>query len=809
MKRSRLLLPLIAALALFPISTAGTTGYQKPPAELAKIVDAPLTPIVRVSPDRSHLLLLERPALPPIRELAEPELRLAGLRINPATHGPSRAASFHGMTLVATSDGRERRVEGLPDEPRIRNVAWSPDGRQVAFTLDLDSSIELWMASVKTSRAMKLAGVAVHDVFPGDPFQWLSSSEALLVRTVPDEKTGVPAESAVPAGPIIQENLGRTTPARTYQDLLRNPHDEALFDYYGDAQLVRVSLDGTVTDLGQRGILREFDSSPDGRFILLQTLRRPYSYLVPHFRFPRRIEVLDSSGELVKRLVDLPLQDEIPLGFGSVPTGMRNVGWRSDAPATLYWVEALDEGNARKAADERDRLFMLEAPFDAEPNVLATIPLRASQVYWGRDGLALISEWWWSDRKARVYAVDPSGGNEAKEVIFDYSFEDRYNDPGTPMTVPNQYGRSVLLLDRDGSFYLTGAGASAEGDRPFLRRYDRKKGKTTEMFRSRSPHYERPIAFLDDRQRVVLTSRESSDEPPNYYARDLRRGSVRALTRIPHPYPELEAVQKEFIQYEREDGVGLSAMLYLPAGYDAESDGPLPAFVWAYPNEYKSADAAGQVQDSPHRFKWISYWGPIPWVTRGYAVFHNTAMPVVGEGDEEPNDSFVNQLNLNARAVIDEGVRRGVVDPERVAIGGHSYGAFMTANLLAHTDMFRAGIARSGAYNRSLTPFGFQAEERTFWEAPEVYFNMSPFMNAGSIDEPILLIHGEADNNSGTFPMQSERLYDALKGLGKTTRLVMLPHESHGYRSYESVMHMMWEMDRWLETYVKTVNSEQ
>ncbi|HUF18993.1 MAG TPA: prolyl oligopeptidase family serine peptidase, partial [Thermoanaerobaculia bacterium] len=704
------------------ISTLGVAAqeYQRPPEVLAQLVDATLTPAVSISPDESTLLLMDRPSLPPISELAEPELRLAGLRINPRTSGPSRSASFNGLRLVDVASARERAVSDLPSAPRIRNASWSPDSRHVAFTIDTPTAVELWILSKTDASARRLGTRAVNQALSGRAFYWLDAN-ALIARLVPGDRGEAPEDSGVPAGPVIQENIGRTAPARTYQDLLQNPHDERLFDHYATSRLATITLDGSTTEIGAPSVIAGFEPSADGRFILLQHLQRPYSYLVPQFRFPRKVEIVDRTGRSIKVIAENPLQEEIPLGFGSVPTDRRSFEWRADQPATLLWVEALDGGDARKEAEWRDRLFTLSEPFDGPPKTLATLPLRFNSVYWGDDDLALVSEGWWTNRKARLYAVDPSRPGTGMKTVFDYSFEDRYNAPGTPLTAANRFGRDTLVLEADNAFYLTGEGGSAEGDRPFLRRYDWQKATTSELFRSSAPHYERPLGFLDATRRQVLTLRESADEPPNYFARDLRRGRVRALTSFPHPYPELKGVKKELIMYPRADGVMLSATLYLPAGYDSKKDGPLPALVWAYPNEFKSADAASQVQDSPHRFKRVSYWGAVPWVTRGYAILDDAAMPIIGEGDVEPNDSFVEQLVMGAKAVIDEGVRRGVVDPDRVAVGGHSYGAFMTGNLLAHSDLFRAGIARSGAYNRSLTPFGFQSEERTYWEAPEVY----------------------------------------------------------------------------------------
>ncbi|MDX1578920.1 MAG: prolyl oligopeptidase family serine peptidase, partial [Gemmatimonadota bacterium] len=586
-----------------------------------------------------------------------------------------------------------------------------------------------------------------------------------------------------------------------YQDLLENPHDEVLFEHYATAQLVRVAVGGDATPLGDPAIIRSANPSPDGRYVLVQATHRPFSYQVPAYRFPNRIEVWDEAGDVGHLVADLPLPDDVPTAFGSVPTGVRAIAWRPDEDAALYWAEAQDGGDAGATAEVRDAVFALAAPFTDEPRRLTDLELRYAGIQWAEEGFALVSESWFSTRQRRTYRFDADDPGEM-ELVFDVQTEDRYNDPGTPVTWMSDRGTRVLVTaDGGDAIWLRGQGASPEGNRPFLRKMDLTTGETEEVFRSEAPYYETPAWILGDDR--ILTWRESVEEPPNVFVRDLTTGTVTAVTEFPHPYPQFADVRKEAIQYEREDGIPLSATLYLPAGYEAERDGPLPTLVWAYPTEFKSAAAAGQRRDSPYRFTRISYWGAVPYVTRGYAVLDNASMPVIGEGDEEPNDTFRDQLVANARAVIDEGVRRGVVDPDRVAIGGHSYGAFMTGNLLAHSDLFRAGIARSGAYNRTLTPFGFQREERLFWEDPDLYFYMSPFMHADKVDEPILLIHGEADNNSGTFPLQSRRFYAALKGLGAVARLVMLPAESHGYAARESIMHMLWETDRWLEMHVK------
>ncbi len=790
---------LICALCLaLAAPTFGQVVYQTPPPELARLVDAPDTPGVSLSPDGATMLLIQQSDVPSIATVSQPEARLAGQRINPRTNGPSRARGALGLALRTVADTTQRPITGLPANPILRSIRWSPDGRHVAFTQDTDTSVELYVVDVQTARARRVLDRPLNEAL-GRGWAWMPSSDGFVALLVPTQRPPLPREDATPKGPVVQESTGDAAPARTYQDLLSTPQDEQAFTHYGTAELARVGLDGSVKMLGAPAIYTDATPAPGGRYVLVEKLQTPFSYIVPYYRFPRTIEVIDAqTGASVYTVAELPLQENVPTGFGSVPTGPRSVAWRADAPSTLVWVEAADGGDARADADIRDKVMMHQVPTRMAPTVLATLPLRYAGIEWGGDDLALVSESWWSTRTSRVYRVSPEDPGE-KTVVFDYSYEDRYNDPGSPVTEPTPQGTQILKRDGD-TIYLSGAGASDEGDRPFLRAYSLSSGEATELFRSEAPSYERFVDFLPDGR--ILTARETVTEPPNYFA-ITPNGDRTQLTFFPHPYPELKGVQKEYIQYERADGVALSATLYLPAGYDKDRDGPLPTLLWAYPREFKSMDAAGQVTGSPYRFNRISYWGAVPYVTRGYAILDGATIPIVGEGDAEPNDTFVDQLVSSAKAAIDEGARRGVVDPNRVGVGGHSYGAFMTANLLAHSDLFRAGIARSGAYNRTLTPFGFQSEERTYWEAPEIYNTMSPFQNAAKIDEPLLMIHGMADNNSGTFPIQSERLYAALKGLGHTVRLVMLPAESHGYAARESLLHMLWETDRWLETYVK------
>ncbi|TVQ05290.1 MAG: S9 family peptidase [Balneolaceae bacterium] len=800
-KRSLLLL---LFFLFFTHSADAQDRYMVPSQELIDLVDGARNPSLHLSQDRSTILLQHVPSLPSIEEMAQPELRLAGIRINPNTNGPSRPGYFTGLTLRNPETGMDRDIEGLPENARITNVSWSPDSNYIAFLLAKDNRLELWIADVENATAGRLLNQRVNNTYYGSPFIWIQNSNSLIVQLVPGNRGDVPVQRLVPAGPVIQENYGEARPARTYQDLLQNSHDEELFEYYFTSQLAEISIEGSVKLLGEPAIYRSVELSPNQNYILVNKTERPFSYQVPAFRFPQNIQVLDRNGILVHQFAKLPLADRVPIAFSATTEGPRNVSWRNDVPATLSWVEALDGGDPSVDVPKRDRLYMLRAPFTSEPGQLMDLEYRYTGLQWAEEGFALITEFWREDRHRRTWKISPDDPAAEPVLIFDLSTEDRYNDPGTPEMKRSESGTWVLNTTNGGSSLLmTGIGATPEGNRPFLSVLNLDTGETEELWRSESPYYEQIITLLDDDGKRLFTRRESVDIQPNFFIRNTKTGEIDQITHFDHPTPGLRDVHKEFIQYKRDDGVQLSATLYLPPGYNAEDDGPLPVLIWAYPREFRSADAAGQVADSPYRFAGMSHWGPHFALTLGFAVVENATMPVVGEGDAEPNDTFVEQLVMSADAVINELERRGVGDPGRVAIGGHSYGAFMTANLLAHSDLFRAGIARSGAYNRTLTPFGFQAEPRNFWDASDIYFGMSPFMHAEKIDTPILFIHGAEDNNSGTFPMQSERMYAAVSGLGGTARLVMLPEESHGYRARESVLHMLWEQSEWLNRYVR------
>ncbi|SKB91587.1 Prolyl oligopeptidase family protein [Parapedobacter luteus] len=786
-------------LSLLPLAQGAIAQqqikYQVPPQSIVDLVDAPRAAVYRFSTDGRWLMILHPPGYQSIEQVAQPVLGIAGLRINPITNTwvAEQTDTYKAATIRDLKTGEEFELTGMPKDVQMADVKWSPKGNGIAFLNKSLNDTELWVADLDQRSARRILS-QVNDTY-GESFLWAKGGDALLVRQVIRNRGPVPPPPVVPEGPIVQENLGGKAPARTYQNLLANAHDEALMEYYLTAQLVEVALDGTAKDIGEPGIFERVSYSPNGKYLLVEKVVRPYSYVVPISSFPTAVAIWSVDGAPVKELHTTPLADNLPPSFDAVIAGPRNFAWQKNAEATLTWLEAPDEGNPEREVEFRDELFALDEPFDMQAKKkLYAANYRIRSVYWSEDR-AIVSENWRKDRSTKLTWIDPASATVIKTLSTRKS-EDTYTDPGNFIIGK----KGLLLTDKKGRVFTTGTGASPEGDRPFVLRWQLNDGKVDTLFKSQRGYYEEPVFFNDSG--IVYFTRESATESPNLFAVALRGKKESRLTDFPDPYPSLKSVQKQLLSYPRKDSLMLSATLYLPADFK-KGDPPLPVLIWAYPREFKTKAAAGQVKGSAHRYPVLAFRSPVYWVTRGYAVLDQADMPIVGEGDSEPNDTFIQQIEDNARALIDYVVGMGVADRDRIAVGGHSYGAFMTANLLAHTDLFAAGIARSGAYNRTLTPFGFQGEARTYWQAKDVYDAMSPFTYAAQIKTPLLMTHGMDDENSGTFPIQSERLYAAIKGHGGTVRLVLLPKEFHGYRSREGVLHTFWEQDQWLENYVK------
>ncbi|MHA3789848.1 alpha/beta hydrolase family protein [Flavobacterium hauense] len=794
---------LLFVLAGLGLQAQENVTYQKPPKEILELVDVQRAPSVSMDSEHKHMILMYRNAYKTLEDLSETELKLGGLRINPKTNISSTVTYVNNLKYKKLKDKEPVQVKGLPQNPKLTNFSWSPDETKMAFTNTTATGVELWILDIATLQAKKLTDATINANM-GGPVSWFKDNTSLLVKMLPANRpTLINTAEAIPSGPTVTVSDGTKAQNRTYQDLLKNKNDEANFEMLTTSELYKVTLDGRQSRWKEAAIYSSTSFSPDGNYLIVTTLQKPFSYIVTLDRFPTKSIIYDASGKAITTFNEKPLIEDMPKGFMATEKGKRSIGWRADKPATLVWAEALDGGDPAVEVPFRDEVFQLEAPFTGIPKSMVKTINRYRGIIWGTDNLAILNDNWWNTRNTKAYTFNPSDASQKPEIIFDYNYQDVYNDPGSFDTKRNQWGRYILNLEGNNA-YLTGDGFTEKGQFPFIDQFDVKTKKKTRLYQSKYTSKKESInSILDIKKGEILVQLESSNQYPNYYINNFRKQKPAQVTYFENPFKKIENVSKEVIKYKRADGLDLTATLYLPAGYDKTKKEKLPMIMWAYPAEFKDKNSASQTTANPNEFTYPNYGSPIYWVTRGYAILDDASFPIVGEGKEEPNDTFMPQLVADAKAAIDAVDALGYIDRKRVAVGGHSYGAFMTANLLTHSDLFAAGIARSGAYNRTLTPFGFQSEERNYWDAPEVYNTMSPFMHADKMKTPLLLIHGEADNNSGTFPMQSERYFNALKGFGAPTRLVLLPKESHGYSAIESILHLLWEQDQWLEKYVK------
>ncbi|MBL4560050.1 MAG: S9 family peptidase [Labilibaculum sp.] len=800
---------LVLFLTITSANAQENLNYQKPSSEILDLVDVKVAPSVLIDESKEFMILRYRDSYKTIAELSEVELRLGGLRINPKTNIGSRTNYYNDLKIIYLNRGNTnpKSVSGLPENPRLTNFKWSPDQKKIAFTHTSQSGVEIWVLDLKKAMVTKLTEARVNANL-NNVINWFEDSESLLVKMISEEKKElIDTKNSIPTGPTISVNEGSKAQNRTYQDLLKNKNDEYNFEQLTLSDLYKVSLKGDQKKWLPAGMYDDVSFSPDGKFIMLTTIEKPFSYLVPYSRFPSKSTIYSSTGEMIETVLEVPLIEELPKGFMATRTGRRNLEWRADKPANLIFTEALDGGDPENKVDFRDEVFELSPPFNGNPKSILKTINRLYTINWANDNTAVAMDYWWNSRNIKTYVFNPSDASREVKIISDRNYQDKYSDPGNFVHKRNKFGNYILALEGKNAF-LIGDGYSEKGQYPFVDKLNLSTEKTERLYQSNYEEKIEDIQDYDPANNKLLVRIESKTEYPNYYFRNVKKNELQQLTSFENPFKSIQNVHKEVIKYKREDGLELSGTLYLPVGYDVNKKEKMPMILWAYPEEFKDKASASQNTQNPNEFTYPYWASPIYWVTKGYVVLDDASFPIIGEGETEPNDSFRKQLVSNAKAAIDAVDELGYIDRNKVAVGGHSYGAFMVANLLSHSDLFAAGIARSGAYNRTLTPFGFQSEERSYWDAPEVYYKMSPFMHADKMKTPLLLIHGEADNNSGTYPMQSERYFNALKGLGANVRLVIFPKESHGYRAKESILHMLWEQDQWLEKYVKNRKME-
>ncbi len=800
MKIKLLLLLLVGSLAY----AQENLSYQKPPKEILELADYERAPSVNMDSKKEYMLLTYRSTYKTLDDLNQEEMRLGGLRINPVTNISSTVTYVTNLKVRKIAGKNEMQVKGLPENPRISNLSMSPDEKKISFSHTTNSGVELWVLDVASAQATKLTEATVNANM-GNPFSWFADSQHILVRMLVKNRPAlIDQKKDLPTGPIVSTGDGSVSQNRTYQDLLKNPLDEQNFETLITSELYKISLNGKAELFKKADMYAGESISPDGNYVMITTIQKPFSYIVPLSRFPQKSVVYDKTGKEIKTVNEVPLTEVMPKGFSSVRKGKRSMGWRADKPATLSFVEALDEGDQANKVDFRDEVFLWDAPFSNNPTSMVKTQQRYAGITWGNDNTAIVMDQWYDTRNMKTYLINPSNPSQAPKVIYDRNYQDIYADPGNFETKKNQFGKYVLAIDNNNA-YLIGDGYTKEGQFPFIDELNLATLKTKRLYQSAYKDKKEDILSIEDiKKGEALVMIQSKNEYPNYYFRNIRsKGKLTQLTYFKNPFESIKNVHKEVIKYKRKDGVELSGTLYLPVGYDKTKKDKKPLLIWAYPAEYKDKNSAGQSDKNPNEFTFPYYGSFVYWVTRGYVVLDDASFPIIGEGTTEPNDTFIEQLVANAEAAIDAVDKLGYIDRTKVGVGGHSYGAFMTANLLTHSNLFACGIARSGAYNRTLTPFGFQSEQRNYWDVPEVYNTMSPFMNAHKMKTPMLLTHGEADNNPGTFTLQTERYFQALKNLGAPVRMVILPKESHGYVAKDNIFHLLWEQDQFLEKYLK------
>ncbi|MFZ4679263.1 MAG: prolyl oligopeptidase family serine peptidase [Flavobacterium sp.] len=795
---------LFLGLAVTISSAQENLTYQKPSATILALADYERAPSVSMDSKKEYMLFSYRSTYKTLDDLNQEEMRLGGLRINPITNIGSAMNYISNLKIRKVTDKTETQIKGLPDNPRIAHISWSPNEKKIAFTNTVSSGVELWVIDVVSASAIKLTTANLNANL-GSPYNWMKDNETLFVKMIPKNRPSlIDCKKDLPKGPTVSSSDGSKSQNRTYPDLLKNKTDETNFETLMTSELYKVSLSGKIDFFKAVDLYAGESLSPDGNYLMITTMQKPFSYIVPYNRFPLKSVVYDLTGKEIKVVNEVPLNEVIPKGFSSVRKGKRSMSWRNDKPATLAYVEALDEGDQAKKADFRDELFSWNAPFISEPTSLLKTKQRYSGVIWGNENIAIVSDEWYDTRNTKIYLINPSNTGQASKIISDRNSQDIYSDPGNFETKRNEYNRYVLAIENNNA-YLIGDGFTKEGQFPFIDEYNLGTLKTKRLYTSTFKDKKEDLLSIEDfKKGDVLVQIQSKNEFPNYYFRNLKSKKLTQLTNFKNPFESIKNVYKEVIKYKRKDGVDLSGTLYLPDGYDrTKKSEKLPLLIWAYPEEFKDKSSAGQNKQNPNEFTFPYYGSFVYWVTKGYAVLDDASFPIIGEGTTEPNDTFMTQLVDDAEAAIDAVDKLGYINRKKCAIGGHSYGAFMTANLLSHSNLFSCGIARSGAYNRTLTPFGFQSEQRNYWDIPAIYNEMSPFMNADKMKTPLLLVHGDADNNPGTFTLQSERYFQALKNLGAPVRLVLLPKEAHSYVTKENILHLLWEQDQFLEKYLK------
>lgn len=764
-----------------PISTQlSAYEYVLPPEPVVSLLERESAPTAFVHAGARRVARLFEQKLVPTSQLERPQLGLAGLRIdvgNRMRAGTDLYTRLRYSALDYAADIHEYRP---PDGSLIAELNFSPSGNKMLVTLAFTDHLEVGLLDAR-DHSFQTLSTGPLSAFWGAPCSFVNEDSLICAQP---QNTGAPPPIEI--GPNIRELMSGAAPVVPYSNLLRDANDDRLFEHYGAVQFALVPTDGTESRLlNVSGMITAAGVSPDSDFIYTSRISRPYPRQLPVSRFPQSLSIHSTaSGEKIFEQAKAS-RDQVNV---SLAPGPRMPSWDPTRPASLLFVERQLEANDSAT----DSLLEISAPFGGPAQNLAP-------------GLRRVSAFAWSN-KGNLFLTDSGSGSrtwvsyQLRDKLIELARGGESDVVGDPMQALRVNGESGAILETSGILHFKDETSLDTGAHPTLVAWTYATGKSDELWRSKDTEHAEVLAVLKHKKREYLIATESPSLPRHLVIS--REGQRHGLTQPAPPHPELFGMERRMMRYKRADGLPLSGMLSLPAG--AQEGITTPLVLWIYPRDFADSDQASKSKEYPQRYIDPKGASRFLLLNQGYALF-DCPMPIVGEVTSG-RDDFLSQLISNAEAAIDHLVSIGIADRDRIAVMGHSYGAFAVANLLAHSKLFRTGIATSGAYNRTLTPFGFQRETRTFWQNTEAYVNMSPFFFADNIEGSLLLVHGEADDNAGTPILQSERFYAALVGNGVRTRFVSFPYEGHHLRGRDAVLHTAAEMIHWLDRELRSPN---
>lgn len=800
--------------------------YIKPSPALQKAVLAPWhlhVSATNISPDRTRFIHVQSEGPARIANLARPSLNIAGFQIDPVAER-SRSATMRQNTglVVKSFDGLKDVEIQLPKGSSPGTPEWSPDGSRIAFVNNLPGESVIFLADPATGKSWPLSPRRLLATRVTS-LEWVNKGRSLVAVLIPAKRPALPSATEAPAGPLVRVSDDKPNSLRTYADLLTDSIESDVLKHYSTGQLALVDAStGAVTEVGEPKMYSSIDPAPSGDWFIVNATEEPFSYLVPFSSFPSRQTLIGMDGKEVAELSKRGLpaggdngddsdqwdSDQIgeqrgPRG-GAAQTGgnprgeqpKRGLAWRPDGAGLSY----MQKTQAESAEKQKDRLMLWKAPFGKDDGeVVYETEGDLGSLTYTNDGRAFLTQS--AANETTISILDLKRG-VAPRKVFSYKTGPNEEPVGSLVTVQNENNSSVALLTKDGRYaFLSGTkqpkDPRAEAPRPFLNKLDLNEGKTEQIFLSSADKYE-TASILDPETAKLLINRQSPTTPNNVFVRT-ESGEKKLTDNIDY-LPEVTQAKQDRVQITRQDGIKFWATVTRPEWMTTGRG--KKAMFWFYPSEVRNQQA---IDNSGRSYNKNAFRRPSSssiqlLILEGYVVVEPDC-PIVGTA-ERPNDGYVPQLRNNLAATIDTLEAADLIDRRLLALGGHSYGAFSTANAMVHTPYFKAGIAGDGNFNRSLTPFGFQAEPRQLWEARDIYYEMSPIWMADRLTGALLMYHGAWDQNMGTDPINSPRMFAALEALGKPCAMYIYPYEDHGQIAVESRLDMWARWTAWLDKWL-------